>query len=523
MTKLVLIFALLTCICSYSQDAPDSIIISDSINICLTGPGKTIRQSPAIAYGDSVYMVVWQEGWHGKNGKSRITAARVHTKRGLIDSTGIIISPCSTGTQEKPRIAFSNGIFLVAWHDMRNGSDCNIYAARITSNGTILDTTPIPLAVMPRTQVLPDVAGFPKGFMVVWQGFSGQSTTTRLFGAIVDSAGLVTSTPLNINKSNPRIAWNENSFVLTCKAANRTNQYVRLDTIGNTISTPVDIYGGGSSEAVVKNGRGWAIVMHREDPDYWGWGGPGAIMAYYITSAGNLTTSTAQPCYQCTPTRYANWLDYGIFNTAGQPWPWGKCAVAWDGTHVVAVWTRYRLGGGTGIDFVRGSIITGRLERDIPVEPKGVFVSRPTGEDCLINPVIASNNNHQLLCVFEKTVSGGGTHIVAKFIYTSNDSGISTERAHANIGYDDIALAPNPFNGSVQIVVSSIQIDYMKTYPSVAIYSVNGKRITTLKAATRKGNQLEYTWNPTKEPSGVYVVKVFAGKNVISRKLTMVR
>ena len=93
-----------------------------------------------------------------ENGEgSRINAALIGPNGQLLNAP-IEISPSSKGVQAHPRVAYHNGTFLVVWHDLRNGSDFDILGVRISSDGTVLDSSPLRIGIGPRTQSMPDVA-----------------------------------------------------------------------------------------------------------------------------------------------------------------------------------------------------------------------------------------------------------------------------------------------------------------------------------------------------------------------------
>ena len=164
-------FCSLTLVLSVSLARADGrLVVGNEFALLENGPGQGLQARPVAAYGKDVYLVVWREGWHGLGGKARIYAARVDKAGRVLDPKGIEVSPSREGVQEAPRVAFGGGVFLIVWHDLRNGKDYDVLAARILPEGKVLDSEPIEIAASPRNQVLPDVASDGKGFLVAWQG-----------------------------------------------------------------------------------------------------------------------------------------------------------------------------------------------------------------------------------------------------------------------------------------------------------------------------------------------------------------
>ncbi len=160
--------------------------------------------TPAAAFGKDVFLVVWQSGRMGKgslvNGliyDGDLVACRVDKGGKALDARPFVVCG-ARDLQERPKVAFGpstgsgqgNGVFLVVWQDIRNGKDWDIYAARVTPEGKVLDPEGIAVSAIPHNQADPRVAWDGKAFQVVWEDFRS-GTTYEIYGARVSSEGKV--------------------------------------------------------------------------------------------------------------------------------------------------------------------------------------------------------------------------------------------------------------------------------------------------------------------------------------------
>ena len=68
-----------------------------------------------------------------------IYCARVAAGSGrMLDPAGIRIC-AAADLQEWPAVAFDGSNFLVVWQDLRNGGDYDVYGARVSEAGELLD------------------------------------------------------------------------------------------------------------------------------------------------------------------------------------------------------------------------------------------------------------------------------------------------------------------------------------------------------------------------------------------------
>ncbi len=156
--------------------------------------------------GRGTHLVVWQQGQnYFEQQTADIYAARVRDDGTVLDASPLAVST-APDSQERPQVTFHDGIFLVTWHDLRNGSDWDVYGARITPEGKLLDPGGFPIAKGPHSQAMPAVAAAPGGFLVVWQDFSN-GRFYRLFTARVDTEGKATAASPLRRPRGQRGAW----------------------------------------------------------------------------------------------------------------------------------------------------------------------------------------------------------------------------------------------------------------------------------------------------------------------------
>jgi len=406
--------------------------VGGEVVLMADGPGKTMRSLPAVGFGKDVFLAAWQEGWQGKGGRSRIFVVRAGLDGKAVDPAGIEIAPCETGVQEYPRVAFFGGVFLVVWHDMRNGKDCDVLAARVSPEGKVLDARPIAIAVGPRTQAMPDVAADDRGFLIAWHGFAGEEVFPRIFVARVGTDGSRAEPVAVTEGASPRIAWNGREH-LVIYSTGQGKRWLRMDTSGKTLWNPRSrswsecVEGDPQCSACGLCGeKGWLIVYHGGQPNWW-------HRSVAIQRVATITPEGKKEAPGDVNGNYApkggvppvNWLDtsFGkksqsnIGGSAATPsvFPFGGSALAPDGQYCVVVWQRYQMGGASNMEMVNGDLLASRLDGWTPLDKGGAVVAASPAEE--INPALAGNGAGRLLVVYEK-VEDGKSSIAARMLQT---------------------------------------------------------------------------------------------------------
>ena len=120
---------------------------------------------PEVAAGDQVYLVVWEDY---RSGTYEIYGARVDFDGNVLDSDGF---PICTGDwlMELPAVAWDGTNFLVAWSDDRDMISRDIYAARVTSSGAVLEPNGFRVSSGSLLETNPSIAYNGTNYLVVWE------------------------------------------------------------------------------------------------------------------------------------------------------------------------------------------------------------------------------------------------------------------------------------------------------------------------------------------------------------------
>lgn len=196
------------------------------------------QQTAAVTCGAGMYFVAWQDNRNSVNTGSGIYGTRVSSAGAVLDPFGIAICTAGSG-QATPTVAASGTTFLVAWQDGRLGGN-DIFGARISSTtGAVLDPLGLAISFDPaqNAKANPSIAGGSSGFFATWED-KRNAVNTQIFGARVSTAGTVMD-PTGIglsataaNQFHPTVVCNSNSYFVAWE-----------DDRSNSTNGP-DIYGG---------------------------------------------------------------------------------------------------------------------------------------------------------------------------------------------------------------------------------------------------------------------------------------
>jgi MYXO-CTERM domain-containing protein len=173
---------------------------------------------PQVAFDGTNYFVVWEHSSFSAAGD--IYGARISPAGVVLDATPIQVS-VQPADQWSPTLSFSGGQYLVAWADARGNSSglgIDVYATRVTPAGTVLDPDGFAVVSLPGWQVPSAIASDGTNFLVAWSGEGNQSDVyaarVNAGGQVLDAGGIPVCVIPQSTQINPMISWDGTNYLL---------------------------------------------------------------------------------------------------------------------------------------------------------------------------------------------------------------------------------------------------------------------------------------------------------------------
>jgi hypothetical protein len=430
--------------------------------------------APAVAFDGTNYLVAW--------GGNDLYSARVSPAGAVLDTEGILVSGAN-GVQEHPSIARDGANCLITWQDMRPGGYSDIYGARVTPSGSVLDPGGIAISTASYSQHYPAVAFDGTNYLVTWQDyrttdfdiFAGRVTPA---GTVLDPEGLPIATNA-IYQRYPSVTFGQGFFMVTWERWDSTECSgiwgARIRTSGVPLDTGFLIAPAGEHFAPVISDGSRYFVSWEEN----------GIRATWVDSGGHVQNQSGSPVYAAA-------------NDQRQP------NATFNGTNFLVVWQDERPGDSADIRGVRLS------RSGTQIDPLPFSVSAALKAQS--NPVAASNGTDFLVAwsdlrndpakVYAARVSQDGEVLDTDGIRVCNASGDQTLPAVANNGTDYLIAWQDGRGADAAIYAARLTADgavldpqglqvcsstYSQQYPSL---SCDGTNYLVVWSDSRAGNDI---------------------------------
>jgi len=214
-----------------SRIGADGLLSGDGVGVVGHDAGMNGRVVRSIVGTGTGFVAVWTT----RRIPSRVWASRLDSGGVLIDSLSVLEGDSSQGS---PAVAFDgDSTCLVVWMANRN-----VYAARLTTSGQVLDTIPIPVAQEPSQRELMPAVAFGQGvYLVAWTAYDSSNWTTAR-ARRVSAAGVLLDTAILL-RHDPAVkqAWPVVTFGDTCFLAAWSEGMGRSDVYAARVSASGDL------------------------------------------------------------------------------------------------------------------------------------------------------------------------------------------------------------------------------------------------------------------------------------------
>lgn len=219
--------------------------------VVFAGSSDSALRNPAIAFDGSNYMVVWENRWYvSPDYFAKTQGVRVSPSGIVLDATPFTVSNTTIANSfaQYPSIAFGETNYLVAW-ESNSAGHIDLYGTRVSTNGSILDSTNIPICTLKNHQSNPKIAFDGSNYFVTFRDYcikGGKYDSMKIYGVRVDTSGVILDTQGIFIRDTPQISGYE-FYINVPSVSFGNNQYfvtweeVKRDTINDVDSN--NVYG----------------------------------------------------------------------------------------------------------------------------------------------------------------------------------------------------------------------------------------------------------------------------------------
>ncbi|MCX6842981.1 MAG: T9SS type A sorting domain-containing protein [candidate division WOR-3 bacterium] len=406
-------------------------VLLDTFSIVISAPGILVQLYPSLSFDGANYFVVWMQVDTLTSTGFDIYGARITPAGIVLDPNGIPISTAEYN-HELPAVGFDGVNYLVAWSDYRNGTDWDIYAARVTTAGQVLDPLGIPVGTAPGDQfIFRGISSDGTNYLLVWQDDRDCNGYYDVYGARVTRSGAVLDTtgiPVSVEPNNQgfaRAAFDGANYLITWMddrmmredhriyAARMTQEGVVLDTDGIRLTDYRSIY----PDLVFDSTNYFVVWTDGRSGEEAGIYGARVTPTGVVIDSGGIQISTAESVQWPPAVSYdgarllVTWADYrgesadpygarvtidgtvldpnGILLAYGWTSPTQQSpAAAFDGTNYLAVWQDDR-------NETPDIYATRVTSQGVILDPQGILVG--TGFQGQFSPAVAFDGTNFLV------------------------------------------------------------------------------------------------------------------------------
>ena len=178
--------------------------------------GGSSGQRPCVASDGATFFVTWFESrWYGW---AQLYGARVSHAGAVLDPSGITLTPTSGYTQFTPCVVWDGSQWIVGYNIQKNGLNDDLYATRVATTGAVLDPSGIAIMQASTTEGSTSIAPAPGGgAMLVWQSIRTAAASGDIYAGKITGGGTTGGAACVSlgapRQTQPELAWNGGGYL----------------------------------------------------------------------------------------------------------------------------------------------------------------------------------------------------------------------------------------------------------------------------------------------------------------------
>lgn len=186
---------------------------------------------PSVSWNGETFLVVWQDSRSGI--RSDIFGARVTPKGIVLDPNGFpIFVGVKNLSQALPAVSFDGTNHLVVWQGRKSGNTNNIYFTRVAVDGTLLEQSPVPVASSSKDQSYPAVDFDGSNYLVAWSEKINNSNWGIMGARVTPQGDVLDADAVKFNSIDPSgkirkpvLSWNGESYLVAWMVSFKIGQW----------------------------------------------------------------------------------------------------------------------------------------------------------------------------------------------------------------------------------------------------------------------------------------------------------
>ncbi|NIM96983.1 MAG: hypothetical protein GTO24_02520 [candidate division Zixibacteria bacterium] len=215
----------------------------DGLPICTAGADQ--REAEIASAGNHL-LVVWEDQRDYESSAYDVYGARLSPDGTVLDPDGISIAQLGL-SERAPQVCWSGDTFMAVWERGDYQVHGDVVGVRIDTLGQVSDPTPLTISIACQAQIFGSCAWSGNSYLAIWEeGGNLRSSRFNQFGDVLDSV-ITDVCSASEDQNEPDLVWGEENFFAVWEDSRNLDFDIygaRIDSVGEVLdssSLPINI------------------------------------------------------------------------------------------------------------------------------------------------------------------------------------------------------------------------------------------------------------------------------------------